>query len=204
MSNFSTLNGGPYPSQSSGMIYTASDSITWIKGTHTIKFGGYFERSGENDNDEINVNQVPGGTNNQNGSFTFTDNRGSFGPSTGVAVANAALGLFDQYSELGQRAYTPFRGSMTEAFAQDSWKATSKLHIDYGVRYTVIVPYSSLWRNMIVFDPSLYDPSKAVKLNSNGQVIAGSGDPYNGMVIPGNGWTDAAKGRVPRGDLRRL
>jgi len=197
MSNFSTLSGGPYPSQSSGMIYTAADSITWIKGTHTIKFGGYFERSGENDNDEINVSQVPGGTNNQNGSFTFSDNRGGFGPSSGVAVANAALGLFDTYSELGQRAYTPFRGSMTEAFVQDSWKATSKLHVDYGVRYSVIVPYSSLWRNMIVFDPSLYDPSKAVRLNASGQVIAGSGDLYNGMVIPGDGWPDSAKGRFP-------
>ncbi|MFL6452064.1 MAG: carboxypeptidase regulatory-like domain-containing protein [Bryobacteraceae bacterium] len=198
MSNFSTLNGGPYPSQSSGMIYTAADSITWIKGTHTIKFGGYFERSGENDNDEINVSQVPGGTNNQNGAFTFTDTRLNLYPTTGVAVANAAMGLFDQYSELGQRAYTPFRGSMTEAFVQDSWKATSKLHIDYGVRYSVIVPYSSLWRNMIVFDPSLYDPTKAVKLNpATGLVIPGSGDPYNGMVIPGDGWPDAAKGRVP-------
>ena len=39
-------------------------------------------------------------------------------------------------------APTPiFRGSMYEFFAQDGWKATQKLHIDYGVRYTVIVPY---------------------------------------------------------------
>ena len=40
------------------------------------------------------------------------------------------------------------------AFAQDSWKATQKLHIDYGVRYTVIVPYKALWRNMAVSIPS--------------------------------------------------
>ena len=57
-----------------------------------------------------------------------------------MAVANAALGLFDTYSELGQRAYTIFRGSMYEGFAQDSWKVNQKLHVDFGVRYTVIVP----------------------------------------------------------------
>src|SRR5215831_11701530 len=31
------LNGGPYPSHSSGPIYTITDSFTWIKGSHTLK-----------------------------------------------------------------------------------------------------------------------------------------------------------------------
>ena len=34
-----------------------------------------------------------------------------------------------------------------------------------------------------------------------------SGDPYNGIVIPGSGWTDAAKGRIPiatTGEFDRL
>ena len=44
-----------------------------------------------------------------------------------MPIANAALGLFDTYSELGQRAYTIFRGNMYEAFAQDSWKVSQKL-----------------------------------------------------------------------------
>jgi hypothetical protein len=105
--------------------------------------------------------------------------------------------MFDTYGELGPRAYTPFRGSMTEAFAQDSWKATQKLHIDYGLRYSVIVPYSATWRNMAVFDPTFYDRSKAVKVDpKTGFVIPGSGDPYNGMVIPGSGFPDSAKGRL--------
>src|SRR4029077_4967009 len=158
------LTGNPYPSHSTGPIYTVSDSFTWIKGSHTLKFGMYFEKSGENDNDEINVAACPTCTNNQNGQFSFTDAR-SGQPTSGAAVANAALGLFDTYSELGQRAYTIFRGSMYEGFAQDSWKASRKLHIVFGVRYTVNVPYSALWRNMAVFDPSLYDPSKAVTID---------------------------------------
>lgn len=194
---FNGLNGGPYPSHSAGPMYTLSDSLTWVKGSHTMKFGFYFERSGENDNDEINVSACPTCTNNQNGQFSFTDNR-SGRPSSGNAVANAALGLFDSYSELGQRAYTIFRGSSYEPYAQDSWKVNQKLTVNYGFRYTVVVPYKALWGNMIVFDPSLYDPSKAVSVDpKTGAVIAGAGDRYNGMVIPGSGWPSSAKGRFP-------
>jgi predicted heme/steroid binding protein len=197
MTQFSGLSGGPYPSHSSGPIYDLSDSFTWIKGAHTLKFGALFEREGENDNDEINVSACPTCTNNQNGQFGFTDTR-SGQPTTGAAVANAALGLFDTYSELGQRAYTIFRGNMWEFFAQDSWKVTPKLHLDYGLRYTVIVPYSALWRNMAVFDPGLYDPSKAVKVDpKTGAIIPGSGDRYNGLAIPGSGFPSSAKGRFP-------
>ncbi len=197
------LTGGPYPSHSSGPIYTVSDSLTWIKGAHTMKFGFYFERSGENDNDEINVSACPTCTNNQNGQFAFTDSRSGF-PSSGNAVANAAMGLFDSYSELGQRAYTVFRGSSYEPYVQDSWKVTDKLTLNYGIRYTVIKPYHAQWANMAIFDPTLYDPTKAVTVipsgPNRGQLIIGNGDRYNGMAIPGNGFPDSAKGRFPEAD----
>ncbi len=194
------LTGGPYPSHSTGPIYTFTDSITWVKGKHTLKAGFYWERSGENDNDEINVSACPTCTNNQNGQFTFSDTtRTAAGqPSTGNAIANAAMGLFDSYSELGQRAYTIFRGSSYEPYVQDSWKVNQKLTVNIGFRYTVIVPYHAMWGNMIVFDPALYDPSTAVSINpKNGTVVPNSGDRYDGMVIPGSSWPSAAKGRFP-------
>ena len=33
------LTGNPYPSHSTGPIYTFTDSLTWVKGSHTFKFG---------------------------------------------------------------------------------------------------------------------------------------------------------------------
>jgi hypothetical protein len=86
---------------------------------------------------------------------------------------------------------------MFEFFVQDSWKATSKLRLELGVRYTIMQPYYySLWRNMAVFDPSRYNPANAVAMDPRtGNVL--SGDRYNGVVIPGTGWPDAAIGRVP-------
>ena len=195
IANFATIDGGPYPSSSAGPIYNLSDNFTWTRGSHTIKFGGLWEYQGQNDFDQINVNGVPGGTNNQNGRFVFTDSRPG---GSGIALANAALGLFDTYAELGTRSYTPYRGSMFEFFVQDGWKVTSKLHLDLGVRYTVIQPYYSLWRNMSVFDVASYNPANAVTQDPRtGYIIGNTGDIYNGLIIPGSGWTDAAIGRFP-------
>ena len=207
MSNFSGLSGGPYPSHSSGPIYDISDGFTWIKSSHTFKFGFLFERAGENDNDEINVQACPTCTNNQNGQFAFSDKTG-----TKVAVANAALGLFDTYSEIGHRAYTIFRANMYESFAQDSWKFRQNLTVNYGLRYTVIVPYHALWGNMIVFDPSLYDQAKAVTVDPTTGLIVGTVDPktglvngtgadtLNGMVIPGSAFPSSAIKHFPEAD----
>jgi len=206
MGNFSGLSGGPYPSHSQGPIYDVSDSFTWIRGNHTLKFGGLFERSGENDNDEINVAACNTCTNNQNGQFLFSNSGGNFvrpgyvAASTGAAAANAALGLFDTYSEIGHRAYTLFRSHMYEGFAQDSWKTTPRLTLTFGLRYTVIVPYHALWGNMIVFDPNFYDANNAVTVDPGTGLITGTptiAQLYNGMVIPGSSFPSSANGRVP-------
>ena len=209
MSPFSNLDGRPYPSHSAGPIVDLSDNFSWVKSNHTMKFGFLWEWQGENNNDEINVSACNTCTNTQNGQFLFTDNGGGFvrpgyaAASSGAAIANAALGLFDSYSEIGTRAYTIFRSNMYEAFAQDAWSVTSKLHIDYGVRYTLIYPYHADWGNMIVFDPNFYDPAKAVTVDPQTGLITGSptiDQLYNGMVIPGSAFPASAKGRVPAAD----
>jgi hypothetical protein len=193
--NLTTLSGGPYPSHSTGPIYTFNDTVTKVWGNHTIKAGFYFERSGENDGDQINVSTVPGGSNNQNGTFVFSDARTGLGGTAGAGIANAALGLADSYTEIGQRAYTIYRGFLYEWFAQDSWKVSPKLTVNYGVRETITVPYKALWGNQIFFDPALYNPAQAPKINpATGNVIVGSGNQYDGMVIPGNAWPSDACG----------
>src|SRR5262245_36778991 len=191
---FATLDGGPYPSQSTGPIYQFSNNWTNIRGNHTIKFGGYFERAGQNDFDQINVSGTPGGTNNQNGRFVFSNTTPG---GTGVAIGNVALGLFETYAEIGQRSFTPYRGHMFEWFFQDSWKATPKLRFEVGLRHSIIQPYYSLWRNMVVFDSATYNPAIAAAQDpATGFIVAGTSlqSRYNGLVIPGDDWTDAAKG----------
>ncbi len=182
-SPFYSLSGGPYPSHSSGPIYTGHESLTKVLNNHTIKVGFFYEWSGENDRDQINVATVPGGSSNQNGTFVFTD---GYAAGSGLGIANLALGLANSYTEIGPRAYTIWRSSMIEWFAQDSWKVTPRLHLDYGVRGTTNFPYHAEWGNSDFFDPALYNPADAVTVNpSNGTIAIGSGNQYNGVVIPG-------------------
>jgi hypothetical protein len=196
--NFYGLAGGPYPSHSSGTIWTVGDTLTKVWGNHTLRFGFYLEYSGENDGDQINVATVPGGASDQNGTFTFTDARTGLGATSGVGMANLALGLADSYTEIGPRALTIWRASMNEAFAQDSWKVSDKLHIEYGLRWTNIQGFHPLWGNSDYFNGALYNPSDAVQVNpKTGNVILGSGSPYDGVVIPGiSAFPNAAVGRV--------
>jgi hypothetical protein len=89
---------------------------------------------------------------------------------------------------------------MWEGFAQDTWKARQNLTFTYGLRYSVIVPYHAVWANMILFDPALYDPAKAVTIDPKTGLITGNptiDQLYNGMVIPGSSFPSSANGRVP-------
>jgi hypothetical protein len=176
LGSFYGLAGGPYPSHSGGPIYTYSDSLTKVWGNHTVKVGGQFANAGENDNDQINVSTVPGGANNQNGNFFFTDGRNGLGGTSGVALANLALGLSDSYTEIGPKSYTVWRGQDYEFFAQDSWQVNPRLHLDYGLRFTGITPFKAAWGNAAFFDPASYTSSSAPTVSkTTGNVTLGTG-----------------------------
>ena len=192
--NFDLLDGGPYPSRSGGLVYNLADNVTKVIGNHTLKAGFNFEYSGENNFDQITVSNTPGSTNNQNGKFTFTDKR-TGGTTTTIGIANAAEGLFDTYGEIGQRSYTLYRSTMYEGFVQDQWRATPKLVIEAGARYSLYNPYYAKWGNQSVFNPAIYNPANAVTVDPATDVVTG-GDRYNGVVIPGSGFPSSAKGHV--------
>jgi hypothetical protein len=186
ITGFQEIDGGPYPAFSSGPIHTVSNITTWVKGRHTLKAGISVEYSGEDDFDQINVNAIPGSTNNQNGRFEFRDSRSA--GSTGTAMANAAMGLFTNYAELGQRNYTEWRSLATDVFVQDSWKPTSQMTIEGGVRWVYWPPWYSNTNNIANFDPRFYDPNQAAIINpATGRLIGQQGR-YNGIVLPGDGF----------------
>ncbi len=184
--NFTEIDGGPYPSSSRGPIYTFNNATTFLKGRHTLKAGVIVEYSGQDDFDQINVQPIPGSTNNQNGRFQFP-NDAAGANSTGVGVANAALGMFNSYAEIGQRALTKYRSLATDLFVQDSWRPTSKLTVEGGVRWAYWPPWYSLTNNIATFDPAAYDTTnQAVVSPTTGRIV--SGPRYNGIVLPGNGF----------------
>ncbi|HSK11159.1 MAG TPA: hypothetical protein VK911_16370 [Vicinamibacterales bacterium] len=184
MDTFTGIDGGPYPASSEGPIYVVSDAMTWVKGRHTFKAGAALEYSGEDDFDQINVNSIPGGTNNQNGQFEF---RNSTSARTGVGMADMALGLFTNYAEIGERARTNWRSLATDVFVQDSWKPRNDLTIEGGVRWALWPPWYSTTNNIANFEPKYYDQAGEAVINpATGRIV--SGPRYNGIVLPGDGF----------------
>ncbi|MBO0798800.1 MAG: Plug domain-containing protein, partial [Blastocatellia bacterium] len=198
IANYTDIDGGPYPSSSSGAILTWADNMTWVHSTHTFKWGIYIERSGEDDFDQINISQVPGDTNNQNGRFEFNTARPG---GTGVGVTDALLGLFTNYGEIGNKAYTPWRATAIESYVQDNWKARRNLTVEYGVRYSYWPPWHSLWNNIATFDPAFYTPGLLSINPADGSVVVKPGADFtlarfDGITLPGSGFPASANGRV--------
>lgn len=198
ITGFNEIDGGPYPAFSRGPIHAVSNTTTLVKGRHTIKAGAVIEYSGEDDFDQINVAAIPGGTNNQNGRFEFLDNRLG---GTGLAIANVALGLFSNYAELGQRALTKWRALATDIFVQDSWKPAGNVTIEGGIRWAFWPPWHSTTNNIANFDPRFYDSARAAVINpTTGRLT--SGDRFNGIVLPAQGFEAGGNSLVVAQDPR--
>jgi hypothetical protein len=194
LSGFDQVNGQAYPSGSIGHVYTLQDVLTKIKSNHTVKLGFWFEHDGENDHDQVRVSPGGGVGNNLNGQFTF--NASSTNPNTtGSPLADALLGNFDNYSELGWRNQTPWRAHQIGFFAQDSWKITPRFTLQGGLRWDVFQPYNSKWNNFAMFQPFAYSflPGVAQVVDPSTGFIVG-GNPYNGIVVPGTGVPSYAAG----------
>ena len=192
MSGFETVSGLPYPSGSTGHIYTVQDVVTKITGNHTVKTGFWWEHDGENDHDQVRVSPGGGVGNNLNGQFEFNASNPF---STGSSLADALLGNFDNYSELGWRNYTPWSADQIGFFGQDSWKVTPRLTVQGGMRWDYFQPYSSAWNNWAMFNPLFYSRAPGVEqvVNPTTGFITG-GNPYNGISVPGSQLPNSAIG----------
>jgi len=189
---------GPAPANTALAIDTAvSDHFTIIRRRHTIKTGASFVIT----------------RNDQEGRVTaFYTGAANFNPqgnsrTTGNAFADALLGNFRTYSEISSPPETYFRSRLFEAYVSDGWKAHPRLTLEAGVRYHYIGPLYTVADNLSNFDPARYDPARAVTVTRAGEVVPGSGDPFNGLVRAGRGApagdTPAARA-VPAGAPRGL
>jgi hypothetical protein len=199
---FSTLTLNQYPGYWYDFVFLWSDSLTKIHGNHTFKAGVSVERSGMKDQIQLSAAQAPS-TTNQNGAFRFFDGRPD---GTGLAVSNALLGLFDDYTEFGSKPLTNFIGMGYDVYGQDSWKVTRQLTLELGLRYSLWQQWRDENNAIASFQSQFYDPARAVTIDrAIGFVVPGSGDPFNGIVLPGDGPTPEALATFPQlADLQRL
>jgi hypothetical protein len=190
---YSLNNSSAYPGYWSGFVYAWANNITKTIANHTFKAGIFLERSGQNDGIQLTTATAPA-TVNPGGQFRFIDT--GHPSTTGVAIGNTALGYFNEYSEPSAKPVTPWVATGFDWFVQDSWKARRNLTIEMGVRHSIWPPWGSRWGTIAMFHPNYYDPSKAAVIDRAGGFLV-SGDPYNGIVLPGDKPTEEGLRRFP-------
>ena len=125
-------------------VSEVADSLTWLKGRHTVKMGldWRWER--------LNVIQPPSPT----GSFTFNA-IGSDQPGvsdTGTPLASFLLGQVQAFSIDLQNEDIQERAHFQEYFIQDDWKVSDRLTINPGLRYTLNFPSTEINGQTAVFN----------------------------------------------------
>ena len=93
---------------------------------------------------------------------------------SGFGYANAALGVFSQYLQ----AERLIEGSMiynnTEFYVQDNWKASNRLTIDYGIRFTRQQPQHDQFQQMSNFFPDQWNAAQAPIMYGAACVMSGT------------------------------
>jgi Carboxypeptidase regulatory-like domain len=202
MTGFTAVNNAAYPGSWNDFVFLWADNVTKITGNHAFKAGASIERSGMNDRIQLSFAQAPA-TTNQNGSFRFTDARAN---GTTLSAANVALGLFDDYTEFGNKPNTKWLAMAYDFYAQDSWKPATKLTLELGLRYSLWQPWGVRNGAMASFQPQFYNSATAPVIDrspTGGFVV--SGDRFNGVTLPGDAPTDEALAEFPQlANLQRL
>ena len=125
--------------QHNGPMPHLTQDLTWIKGNHQILFGGgiYQQR--------LNYFSGP----DANGNATFT------GQNTGLILGDVMLGLTSTFVD-GTIYGFYTRQFYDSLYAADTWKLSSRLTLNYGVRWEpYLSPYNSRGENE-TFIPSAY------------------------------------------------
>ena len=143
-------NTRPGPTWNENYRYTFQNDLSWTKGRHNMKFGFVTERDAKTE---------PGSAT-YAGVYDF-GHSGDNPLSTGNGYANALLGYFTRYEERTNRVDRERRHWQTDFYAQDSWRMTPRMTLDYGLR---VAHHGAIYevRDMnSAFDPGLFDPKKS-------------------------------------------
>jgi len=155
-----------------GKDYGATENLSWVKGSHNFKFGVFYNRD----------DKAQTGTWGMEGSINFNGNA-TMTQDTGNGLANLMLGNFSSYTNDSAAVFPWFRFWEFDFYAQDNWKVTKRLTIDYGIRFVHMTPTYTVVRSgtpggegtftLYSVDLSKYNASAAPVINTTKGVVNG-------------------------------
>ena len=178
ISGYSPIGGAiTGPRNSTQHTFEIQDSLTWARGAHLVKAGGEFR--------DIGIDMVQ--TIAPNAFFVFA---GTF--PTNNAVANLLLGApVTFYQGLGDFARDVSVWSAS-VYAQDEWRLTPRVTLNYGLRYERINPFTEAEDRLNGFVPGVKSTVRP--------------DAPTGLVFPGDagigrGIADGVDAFMPRAGI---
>jgi hypothetical protein len=168
-------------------------NLSTIRDTHTLKFGVNYSKYRKNENalvlDATGPNQgafntfsatLPTGVT----SSTLNQNLQRFANFLVGNVVNFRQARFDYTADLRQQN--------VEAFAQDEWRARRNLTLYYGVRYALYGQPRDENGRLSNFVPELYNAANAPQVTGAGNLVVGTGNFCNGMIVNSQNFMTAA------------
>jgi hypothetical protein len=141
-----------------------ADDISWVKGSHQFGFGANWLRMLINYESGINATGLP----------VFN------GSVSGLSMADFLIGQAATWTQ-GNISYFYNRQNYIGLYAQDTWKATRRLSISYGVRWEPFFPIVSKRGLFMRFDQNLFNQGVRSQVHVNAPA---------GLVFPGDSqWT---------------
>lgn len=146
--------------QHNGPLWSVLEDVSWVKGSHQFGFGGSIFQQ--------RLNYFSG--TNAVGVASFD------GSVSGSALADFMLGRMSTFSQ-GTIYGFYTRQFYMSLYAQDSWKVSRRVTLNYGVRWEpYLAPYNNRGENQH-FDPTLFTQGVSSSVFTNGPA---------GLVFPGD------------------
>jgi hypothetical protein len=136
-------------------------NFTWVKGRHSLKFGYEYEHiwMAVNDNNPLYGSFTYGGGYSNGGGSTVSD----------TYWADFLFGATNNYS-LANYYEAHLTQNIHNLYAQDDWKAFTKLTLNLGLRWEYGSPYADLYNRI-----SNFDPGTQTVLTTTPGAVAGNG-----------------------------
>jgi hypothetical protein len=149
---WSWLGIGAQPNYSKTGDGIFSDDFTWVKGRHVIQAGGFYM---------WNILRLNATAFSQ-GLFNFSSTH------TNDVAGDFLLGLTSSYSQSNVQRTGVFHQHWYEMYAQDDFKVTPRLTLNYGLRYAFYSPSTKDGNDITNFNAASFDPTQAPVVTPGG------------------------------------